>query len=69
MIESQYPDMDRHLLLHRGLLSEENNKLHQLNSGVLSPMDVYQFLFKWFALHTSSEDKKRVAYFCNNLPL
>lgn len=62
MIDHGYPDTEQHAKLHRQLLSEAGNKLNQLHTDTASVEDTFQFLFQWFALHTSIEDKKLVAY-------
>jgi hemerythrin len=62
MIDYHYPEQAQHKQMHRRLLAEVDDKFHCFNSGLISSDDVFQFLFEWFAFHTSSEDKKLVGY-------
>jgi hemerythrin len=62
MIDNFYPEQKQHANSHRKLLAEANNKLYQLQSDSISPNDAFNFLFNWFAFHTSSEDKKLVGH-------
>jgi len=63
MTENHYPDQQQHAHLHNVLLSEVRDKLHQFRRSDLAANDVFDFLFQWFAIHTTSEDKKLVGYF------
>ena len=62
MIDCHYPDYEEHAKLHRQLLSQVGNKLFKLTKQQITPDEVFEFLFQWFALHTTTEDKKLVAY-------
>lgn len=62
MADCNYPGLEQHAKLHNSLLALANNKLYQLNTDSASADEIFQFLFEWFALHTSQEDKKLVAY-------
>jgi hemerythrin len=62
MIDCQYPDLDNHIKLHLHLIASLEDQLYRLKAGTCSPAQVFDFLFQWFALHTSSEDKKLVSY-------
>lgn len=62
MIDCHYPDRDQHARLHRQLLSQLDDHLFNLTNRKIAPREVFEFLFQWFALHTSTEDKKLVAY-------
>lgn len=62
MFDSDYPELEQHAKLHSGLLALANDKLHQLLTDKATVDEIYQFLFEWFALHTSQEDKKLVAF-------
>jgi hemerythrin len=62
MIDHRYPEQEHHTNSHAKLLAEANNKLYQLQSGSINADEAFNFLFNWFAFHTSSEDKKLVGY-------
>lgn len=62
MAEYQYPDLKQHAYLHHVLLSEVKNKYYQFEHCNIGADEVFEFLFEWFALHTSNEDKKLVGY-------
>ena len=62
MIDCDYPDLGKHMNLHRQLIATLEDQLFRLNAGTCIPNQVFDFLFQWFALHTSSEDKKLVSF-------
>jgi len=62
MIDCNYPDRVAHANLHRQLLAEVEDELYRLGAGRTDWRQVSEFLFQWFALHTSTEDKKLVKY-------
>jgi hemerythrin len=62
MTDGHYPDQLQHASLHRQLLAEVGDELFQLTAGQTEPRQVFEFLFQWFALHTSTEDRKLVSY-------
>lgn len=62
MLDCHYPDVVHHAQLHRDLLAEVDDRLHRFITEPLPAEQVFEFLFEWFALHTTSEDKKLVAY-------
>jgi hemerythrin len=62
MIDCNYPGLEQHKKLHRHLVASLEDQLFRINSGTGSPGQVFEFLFEWFALHTSSEDKKLVSF-------
>ena len=66
MIDYHYPEQTQHAQMHRRLLSELDDKLHRFNLDNINSDNVFQFLFEWFAFHTSSEDKKLVGYIKNS---
>ena len=66
MTEYHYPEQAEHAQMHNRLLSEAKDKLYQLVGGNIAPDDVFEFLFEWFALRTSTEDKKLVGFIGNN---
>lgn len=62
MSDCDYPDRAGHARLHAQLLSEFNDMAWRFRSEQADPQQVFDFLFQWFALHTTSEDRKLVAY-------
>lgn len=62
MIDCHYPETERHCQLHRQLLAQVDDQLLRFRAGELPAATVFEFLFEWFALHTTSEDKKLVSY-------
>lgn len=62
MLDVEYPDYEEHCKKHRMLLSNLENQLHNYNTynGDLSV--VVEFLYNWFALHTTTIDKELAAY-------
>jgi len=62
MTEYHYPEQEQHAQLHRMLLAKMRDTLSQFRTDNIGPDEVFEFLFGWFALHTSSEDKKLVGY-------
>jgi hemerythrin len=66
MTEHNYPDQEHHAAAHRLLLSELQQYYIQLSNDQIDTGKVFDFLFKWFALHTTTEDKKLVSYLKKN---
>jgi hemerythrin len=62
MEDCAYPQRAHHAQLHARLLSSLRNKRINLISEGSSAQTVFEFLFQWFALHTSQEDKKLAKY-------
>lgn len=62
MIDRQYPEFAHHSQLHQHLITALDDHLYRLLNRSTTPSQVFEFLFEWFALHTSSEDKKLVSY-------
>lgn len=62
MEEVGYPELEFHRKLHLDLMSSIANFAHDLAVGKASYEDFVSFLFEWFALHTSNEDKKIAAF-------
>lgn len=57
-----YPHYAHHKEEHRILLSQFNDKIHDYVLQEISMEDVGQFLFEWFAFHTTNSDHKFVQY-------
>jgi hemerythrin len=62
MTDNNYPELKQHAYLHNMLLAELKDKLHQFENSATSADAVFEFLFEWFALHTSTEDKRLVGH-------
>lgn len=62
MIDSQYPELARHRILHNHLLSKIRIKASEMALEMTSPKEVEEFLLEWFLLHTQHEDKKICQY-------
>ncbi len=58
MIDCDYPERERHSSLHNLLLAEIKHKCAQFKHGEINGEEVFEFLFHWFVLHTTHEDKK-----------
>ena len=52
MMKYHYPYIERHKELHLELIDELNSK------NATSPVELLEFLIKWFVVHTAQEDKK-----------
>lgn len=66
MEDHRYPDLPAHHTAHQYLLSQLNDKIYAATREVESPEEILQFLFEWFALHTTQEDKKLVGFLKND---
>ena len=62
MTEYHCPEQKYHAQLHRMLLVEVSDKLSQFKLNGIGSDEVFEFLFEWFALHTTTEDKKLVGH-------
>ncbi len=62
MLESGFPEIDRHRLSHMQLLAKFSVAIYEMELGVCQPDDVDKFLINWFVHHTKQEDKKIVDY-------
>ena len=62
MIDVAYPEKEHHAMLHRDLLTRLKDQSNQFRIGHVDAEEVFEFLFQWFAIHTSNEDKKLVSY-------
>lgn len=62
MLDTGYPDVERHRQEHSRLLFELDDRLQQVRLGAIGLEDVAEFMFEWFALHTTQEDKKIAQY-------
>lgn len=62
MEEYDYPDRAQHCQRHRLLLAEFEARCFEFRTGDLSAEAIFDLLFQWFALHTSTEDRKLVGF-------
>lgn len=62
MIDVDYPDYEHHKAEHARLLARLDDKIHLYTAGSKSLTDVANFMFEWFALHTTQIDKKLASY-------
>jgi len=58
MISVDYPDYELHKKEHSMLLATLDSKLHDFRVGEIGLPEIVQFMFEWFALHTTHQDKK-----------
>lgn len=65
MVDCNYPELEQHAAHHRLLLNQVQDYTNQFSLDEIQAPQVFEFLFNWFALHTTSEDKKLVG-FVNN---
>lgn len=61
MADVHYPHLPEHREHHRRLLAELQDVIVQCGSG-FGMGEAVGFLFQWFALHTSQEDKRIAEY-------
>ncbi len=57
-----YPDFEEHKRLHQMLMVQLDGAIYDFHHGAQTAEEIVSFLFQWFALHTTREDK-RVAEF------
>lgn len=62
MADVDYPALPEHKHTHDRLLAQYRNRVHEFRADLQSPESIVNFLFQWFALHTTQEDK-RIAEF------
>jgi hemerythrin len=58
MLDAGYPDYEAHRREHAVLLAELDDRLHRFRCGELALEAIVEFMFNWFALHTTREDRK-----------
>ena len=66
MLDHQYPDYDEHKKEHERLLAKLDDQFHSYKVGAIELHSVVEFLFNWFALHTTGTDKRLVNYISEN---
>ncbi len=62
MADCNYPELEQHTKLHQHLVATLDDQIFRFIGGTSGATEVFEFLFQWFAMHTSSEDKKLVSY-------
>ncbi len=58
MIDFGYIELEEHQKLHQQLLAEVLDKYYEFKHDMIHADGIFDFIFLWFALHTSREDKK-----------
>lgn len=58
MFRAQYPDYDAHRAQHGDLLGVLDERIHAYLSDRTDLNSVLEFLFNWFAMHTTQADKR-----------
>ena len=58
MLDTGYPDYDAHRQEHRRLLAHLDDQVFRYHAGVSPLSALVEFLFEWFALHTTRTDKR-----------
>jgi hemerythrin len=67
MVDVGYPDVETHRELHSVLLAELRDMAFRLRAGRARARDLVDFLYQWFALHTSNKDKLIAEYVARKL--
>lgn len=57
MADVDYPQLAAHKQEHKMLLAQLKNFIQRYRADLQRPEDVVDFLFQWFAMHTTQEDK------------
>lgn len=58
MVDIGYPALAEHQQSHGRILAQFKDMIHQYRAAQCSAHDIVTFLFQWFALHTTTEDKR-----------
>jgi hemerythrin len=62
MLDAEYPEYAKHKEEHEVLLANLDYHFHQYRLGASNLDEVVDFMFNWFALHTTGSDKKLAGY-------
>lgn len=62
MLDVGYPDYSAHHDEHQGLLRRLDEEAHRYYSDEIGLDGLANFMFEWFALHTTAADKKLTQY-------
>lgn len=58
MLDAAFAGYERHRQEHEMLLFQLDDRIHRFRAGEIRLESVADFMFGWFALHTTQEDKK-----------
>ena len=58
MIDVSFPDLEKHKKEHARLLAQFDDRINLYINGSDNLDDIVDFLFSWFALHTTQKDKE-----------
>lgn len=60
MVEIAYPDLEEHIILHKNMLNNLKNLVHDLNDMEIEKIQesIYNFIEEYFVKHIIEEDKK-----------
>lgn len=58
MTDIGYPGLEEHRCQHEMLLAQLRDRVQGFRAARELPQAIVEFLFQWFALHTSQEDRK-----------
>lgn len=62
MIDSGSPEYDEHKKEHQFLLARFDGLIHDYKTGASDLNELVEFIFQWFALHTTGIDKRLAMY-------
>ncbi len=62
MFDVDYPDIEPHRKEHLMLLALLDSRVHEFRAGEIELDQVVEFLFEWFALHTTQVDTRLAKY-------
>lgn len=62
MLDTEYPDYSSHKTEHQILLATLKEKVFEYRHNQLSLEELSDFLFQWFALHTTQVDSQLTQY-------
>ena len=62
MVDVAYPDYEKHRKEHQVLLALLADKAHQYRSEEIQLDEIIEYLFEWFALHTTQVDTHLARY-------
>lgn len=60
MLDIDCPEYEEHQDEHRQLIARLEDHCHNYRAGKITMRNITEFLFEWFALHTTQVDKKLV---------
>lgn len=65
MLDLAYPDYEEHKREHQALLAVLEDRVHDYKNDRVELDEIVEFLFDWFALHTTGTDKKLTRHINN----